>query len=595
MKLSDYVIDYLADVIGVRHVFLIVGGANLHLADSIARHPRMELVAMQHEQAVAMAAEAYARGRNGLGVALVTSGPGGTNAITGVSGAWMDSTPCLFISGQVSTWDYVDGRTIRQLGVQQINIVDLVRPVTKYVALVDRPEAIRQHLDRSVHCATEGRPGPVWLDIPQNVQMAQIDPIALAPEARAPAPEAAIDALPRIVARLHAARRPVLIVGNGVRLAKGQQLLDTLIDRLGFPIITTWAALDLVADDHPLYVGRSGVFGQYGANFAVANADLVLSIGSRLDTRQTGTRRGTFARAATKIVVDVSKYELEKRLIEIDHAVCADAAAFMRQLLEATRGFRGADITDWVARCAEWKRRYPRTPPQYFDQQGSVNSYVFVDTLCDELSAGDVIVTDMGTSLSCTHQAFKVKRGQRLITNTGLAPMGFGLPAAIGAWYATGPERVVCLSGDGGLQMNIQEFQTLVQYGVPVKLFILNNREYVTIKHTQHAYFEGRIVGSDPASGYSAPDFVRVAEAYGLGTAVIRDHHRLRERIRDVLAQSGPVVCEVQMAADQPLVPILLQRRRANGTTVTDPIERLSPYLPEAEFRQNMIVPPLED
>lgn len=598
MKLSDYVVGYLKSVLDVRHVFMVVGGANMHLADSIARNPEVKYICVQHEQAASMAAEGYARVRNGLGVALVTSGPGGTNAVTGLCCAWVDSTPCIFISGQSSTGDYTDGKTIRQLGVQQINIIDVVKSVSKYSVLVTDPQTIRYHLDKACYLAQEGRPGPVWLDIPQNVQMANVEPDALTPwsfQEMPPPKDDFGERLPEIVDLLKKAKRPILIVGNGVRLAKAQSLLSALIEKLKFPIITTWNGLDLVPEDYPLYVGRSGVFGQYGANFAVANADLILSLGSRLDTRQTGTNRKTMARAAKKIVVEVSIHELEKGLINIDIPVCADARVFLERLSPRLDGFRGEDIEPWLKRCQAWKRKYPCTLPEYFEQKDYVNSYVFVDVLSEELNDRDVIVTDMGTSLSCTHQAFKVKRGQRLFTNTGFAPMGYGLPAAIGAWFGSGRDRVICIHGDGGLQMNIQEFQTLVQYGVPLKLFIMNNREYVTIKHTQNAYFGGRIVGADVASGYSTPDFVQVARAYGLDTEVIHNHTDLRDKTRDVLARPGCVVCDVRILPDQPLVPVLLQHRRSDGRIVTDPIERLTPYLPEEEFKQNMIIEPLED
>ena len=598
MKLSDYVIDYLAEVAKVQHIFMIVGGANMHLADSIASSPKVNYVCVQHEQAASMAAEGYARVRNGLGAALVTSGPGGTNALTGLCCAWMDSTACIFLSGQVSMWDYTDGKTIRQLGVQQINIIDIVKSVTKYSTIVTDSKKIKYHLQKATYLAQEGRPGPVWLDIPQNVQMASIEPKTLepwSPQGPCTPRNDFVGRLPAIVDALERAARPVLIVGNGVRLAKAEKLLETLIRQLKFPIIATWNGLDLLPENHPLYIGRSGVFGQRGANFAVANSDLVFSIGSRLDTRQTGTRRQTFARVAKKIVVDVSPHELKKGLIDIDFPVCADAKVFLERLNPEVRGFTGQDIDGWIRRCLEWKRKYPCTLPEYFKQKGCVNSYVFVDVLCEELDGEDVIVTDMGTSLSCTHQAFKIKKGQRVFTNTGLAPMGYGLPAAIGAWFGSGKRRVICLAGDGGLQMNIQEFQTLVHYQVPLKLFVMNNREYLTIKHTQNAYFGGRIVGADESSGYSAPDLVKVAQAYGIRTEVIEDHNNLREKIRATLISPGCVVCDVRIVSDQPLVPTLLQYERPDGLVVTDPLERLSPHLPEEEFKENMIVAPLED
>lgn len=598
MKVSDYVIQYIGSELGIKHLFLIVGGANMHLVDSCAKTSSINYVCVQHEQAAAMAGEAYARISNGMGAVLVTSGPGGTNTVTGLGCAWMDSIPCLFLSGQVSSKDYTDGSTIRQLGVQQINIVEVVKSLTKYAAVVSEPASIKMHLDKAKYFALEGRPGPVWLDIPQNVQMAEIDSATLQgwdPKTREEQPQEVEQHLPSILRLLRQARRPIMIVGNGIRHAQAQVLLEQVIEQVGFPIITTWNGADLIPHDHPLYVGRSGVFGQYGANFAVANADLILSLGSRLDTRQTGTNRGTFARAAKKIAVDISGYELRKGLTNIDIPVQADCKTFLQYLLRALDGFKGESIDAWRARCKGWKEKYSATHPEYFQQQKFVNSYVFVDMLCDELGSHDIVATDMGTSLTCTHQAFKVKRGQRLFTNTGLAPMGYGLPAAIGAWFAGQGKRVVCLHGEGGLQMNIQELQTVAHYKIPLKLFVLENGGYLTIKQTQHAYFGGRIMAADSSSGYTTPETGAIASAYGLKSDVIENHNGMREKIRAILASPGPAVCSVRMAPDQPLVPILLQHRRQDGTIATDPLERLSPYLPEAEFRDNMLIPILED
>ncbi|MBI1979464.1 MAG: thiamine pyrophosphate-binding protein [Elusimicrobia bacterium] len=598
MKLSDYVVQFIHQNCGLDTVFLVVGGGNMHLVDSVARNPNMHYVCMQHEQAASIAAEGYARVREGMGFALGTSGPGGSNMLTGLACSWMDSVPVLFITGQVSRRDCTDGKTIRQLGVQQIHILPIVQPVTKYAVFVDDPAQIRFHLEKAVSLAKEGRPGPVWLDIPQDVQMSEIDPenlVGFIPEKKTPKEVAWRNQISEVVRLLENAERPVLIVGNGVRLSGAKKELDQVISKLRFPLITTWNAIDLVEEDHPLYVGRSGVFGQYGANFAVANADLILSVGSRLDTRQTGTRRNSFARGAKKIAVDISEFELKKGLLDLDVAICADARQFLTALNDHLGKFKGKNAGEWQKRCQDWKKQYPVTLPEYHQQNGAVNSYVFVESLCRLLDQEDVVVTDMGTSLSCTMQTFKVKKGQRLFTNTGFAPMGYGLPGAIGAWFGTKKKRLICLSGDGGLQMNIQEFQTLFHYKIPLKLFILNNREYVTIKHTQTAYFQGRYVASEPNSGYSAPDFEKVARAYGLETDCIRNHGELETKIKAILSKEGSVVCDVRLPSDQPLLPILLQHRRSDGTIVTDPIERLSPYLPEEEFRKNMIVPPLED
>ncbi len=598
MKLSDYVIQFLREKCEIDTVFLVVGGANLHLAESISKNGKMQLVCVQHEQAASYAAEGYARVKEKIGFALSTSGPGGTNMLTGVCCAWMDSIPVIFISGQVSRAHCTDGTTIRQLGVQQINILPMVQSITKYAAFVDDPARIRYHLEKALYLAKEGRPGPVWLDIPQDVQMAQIEPEKLSgfiPPAPPQKNKEWALALEETLKLLQSSKRPILILGNGVRLAGAQEEFESLIKTISFPVITTWNGLDLMESDHPLYVGRSGVFGQYGANFAIANADLVLSLGSRLDTRQTGTRKNSFARGAKVIAVDISEPELKKGLTKIDVSIGADVKEFLAALNLKLKNFKGQPIEDWKQRCQNWKKEYPVTLPIYYKEKEGVNSYVFIEKLCDQLKSDDIIVTDMGTSLSCTMQTFRIKKGQKLFTNTGFAPMGFGLPAAIGAWHGSKKERLICLSGDGGLQMNIQEFQTLAHYKIPIKLFILNNREYVTIKHTQEAYFKGEFIGSDPSGGYSAPNFIKVAQAYGLTTEEIKKQAELSVTIKSVLNSKGPTVCEVHLPKKQPLVPILLQHARKDGTIVTDPIERLSPYLPEKEFLENMIVPPLED
>lgn len=598
MKLSDYITQFIYQTCHIDTAFLVVGGANMHLVHSLNEEKRMKLVCTQQEQAAAYAAEGYARIKDGMGFALGTSGPGGTNMLTGLCCAWMDSIPVLFISGQVSRSHCTDGKTIRQLGVQQINILPMVQSITKYAAFVDDPKQIRYHLEKAVYMAKEGRPGPVWLDIPQDVQMSQIEPEKLTgftPQASSQKNNDWLSQMGKVLQLLKEAERPILIVGNGVRLGGAIKELELLIEHLQFPIITTWNAIDLIDSEHSLYVGRSGVFGQYGANFAVANADLILSIGSRLDTRQIGTRKNSFARKAKKIVVDISEYELNKGLIQIDLPICANAKEFLLELNCRLENFKSRSSNEWKQRCQDWKNRYPVTLPDYYKEKEGVNSYVFVEKLCDQLNHKDIVVTDMGTSLSCTMQTFKIKKGQKLFTNTGFAPMGFGLPAAIGAWYASQNDRLICLSGDGGLQMNIQEFQTLVHYKIPIKLFILNNREYVTIKHTQQAYFQGEFVGSDPSGGYSAPEFTKVAQSYGLATDQIKNHEELETKINSVLNKKGPVVCEVHLPTQQPLIPILLQHKSKDGNIVTDPIERLSPYLPEEEFLKNMIVPPLED
>ena len=593
VKLSDYVFEFIANR-GTDRIFLIVGGANSHLADSVSRNPRLSYVCTQHEQAAAMAAEGYARASGKVGVALVTSGPGGTNAITGVCGAWSDSVACVFISGQVPLDLTTDGRTIRQLGVQQLNIIDLVKPVTKFAVMVEKPEMIRRYLEEAFYRATHGRPGPVWIDIPTEIQRAEIEPEKLFPFMEfftLDGELARVDSvMPKVVSSVREARRPVLIAGHGIRLAGAQAEFLTLVERLGFPVVTSWNGIDLIDHNHPLYLGCAGVMGQRGTNFAVANSDLILSIGSRMDTRQIGNSPDKYARAAKKIVVDIDHHELEKGLIKIDLPVEADAKLFITTLLNQLENF-SASIGGWLENCRKWKAKYPIVLPEYKTLSRDVNSYFFVEALCQNLNDDDVVVTDMGTSFTCTMQTFRARKGQRLFTNSGFASMGFGLPGTIGAWFGSpGRRRVIGIYGDGGFQMNIQELQTVAHYQIPVKIFVLNNGSYLTIKHTQETFFDGNLAGSDPTSGYSAPDFRAVAKAYGIPSVGAYSQNNLTGAIREALDFPGPVLCEIKMPSDQRLIPIsMLDRSKGHAGS---PIERMYPFLEEPEFLENMIIEP---
>jgi len=595
VKLSDYVIRFL-EHLGIRCVFTISGQHNMHLLDSLANSSTIRYVCPKHEQFGAMAAEAYARITENLGAMIVTTGPGGTNAMTGMLSAWCDSIPCIFISGQANLFHFTDGRTIRQLGVQQINIVELVRSVTKYAALVSDGALIRYHLEKAVHLATTGRPGPVWLDIPLNIQQVQVDPDRLqsfTPDPSEKADGELSDQVAQAARLIASAKRPVFIAGSGIRLARAQTEFLQAVELLQMPVVTSWSGIDLIWDEHPLALGRFGFYGPRGGNFAVANADLLLSVGSRLDLKQVGNNGKTFARAAKKIVVDIDGWELRKGLITIELPIQADAKRFLQELLAQAVALPRPDRAAWLDRCRGWKHRYPVIQPQDREQKGSVHSCVFIEALCRELTAKDIVVLDMGTSLISGMQTFRVKRGQRVFSSTGLAAMGYALPAAIGAWLASGKPRVVCLTNDGCLQMAIQELQTVVHLKAPIKIFLFNNNGYLTIKMTQRGYLGGRFVASGPESGVTAPDFIKVAHAYGLATETIRNHDELEKKILSVFETPGPVLCEISMADDQPLLPRLLGHKTGEGLYVDDPIEKMWPYLPEDEFRANMIVEPL--
>ncbi|MFC1952554.1 thiamine pyrophosphate-binding protein [Chloroflexota bacterium] len=600
MKLSDYVFQRVAGE-GVRHVFLLPGGGAMHLVDSLGRCRDIEYICSLHEQACAIAADAYSQYTNNLGVALVTTGPGGTNAITGAAGAWLDSTPCLFISGQVKRSDLIGNRGVRQMGFQEINIVSTVAHITKYAITVTDPASIRYHLEKAFYLARNGRPGPVWIDIPLDVQAAQIAETELKgfdPSEIAPLFE--LDSLRQQVSEtiklINDSERPMVLVGNGVRLARALGDFQQLIEVLQIPVLTTWKAIDFLPEEHPLFIGRPGAIGQRGANFAQQNSDCILVIGARLDLGQTGYDHRNFARAATKIVVDVDATEINKMDMEIDVPICSDGGAFIRELLQQKRTIVTKDRSGWLARCREWKSSYPVVLPKYWDETDGVNLYTLVDVLSDEMTAGDLLIP--GSSGACaevTMQAFRVKSGVRVFNNPGLGAMGFGVPAAIGGCVASGGKRTVCIDGDGGFQMNIQELETIKRLDLPIKFFVLNNEGYASIKATQQAYFEGRFVASGKSSGLSLPDSLKIAEAYGIQGVRIPDQSCIRDQVREVLQAEGPVICEVVISPNQITAPRLSSMQKEDGSMVSKPLEDLWPFLEREEFLRNMIIPQVEE
>lgn len=593
-KLSDGMAAFLADQ-GIDHVFAVCGGGAMHLVDSFGGREDLRYIATHHEQAAAMAAEGYARISGKPGLCLVTSGPGGTNAITGVYGAWVDSIPTIFISGQVTQDTLIKDTGLRQFGIQEGNIVELVKPITKYAVTVTDPLTIRHHLEKAYHLATSGRPGPVWLDIPLDVQsklVAWDELPGFSPERdkNAVARHALKGAVRECIAMLSSAQRPLMIFGYGVRLAGAEGELRRLATRLGLPTISSWTASDIMPTDDPDYVGRSGIMGDRAGNFAVQNCDLVLVVGSRLSIPQVGYNYKLFARAAKKIMVDIDRVELFKPSLSLDLPIEADAGEFLREInaqLDALGQGRLA-IDAWRERCAQWKGRYPVVLPEYKENTYKVNSFYFVGRLAQLLGPEAVVVTDMGTSFTCTMQTFRTKAGQRLFTSSGFASMGFGLPGAIGAALAAGRQTVL-ITGDGGLQMNIQELQTLVHYRLPIVMFVLNNDGYLTIKQMQQNHF-GRYIGSDPGSGLSCPDILKLAAAYGIEAIRIHDQSELDQGLARALSMRGPFICEVMMPEDQQLIPRVSSLKLPDGTICSKPLEDLFPFLDREEFAANMIV-----
>lgn len=597
MKLSDYVIRFI-EAQGVRHVFMVPGGGAMHLNDSLGQSKSITWVCNLHEQASAMAAETYAKATGNLGVGLFTTGPGGTNAITGLAGAWLDSTPCLFISGQVKRPD-LKGRTgVRQMGVQEVDIVRAVKGMTKYAVLVTDPESIRFHLERAVHLARSGRPGPVWIDIPLDVQAATVDETRLrgfrAPrKARAPAdlPEN----IAKILEMLGAAERPLILAGNGVRLSGAQEEFRALARALKVPVLLTWLAIDLFAHDEDNLVGKPGTVAPRGVNFALQNADFLLVIGARLDFTITGYAPERLARGAKKIMVDIDPAEIAKLRRYLDLGICCDAKTFINALAQSTVGSVQPERQAWHQRCAEWKRRYPVVLPEHRTADGPVSTYFLAECLSELLPEGAPIVSgSSGAGIEIFQHVLRLKRGQRLFHTTALGAMGYGLPAAIGACLGSGRRETVLVDGDGGFQLNIQELATIQRMQLPIKIFILNNDGYSSIRTSQLRWF-GRQTGADPSSGLTLPEIGPVAEAYGVHATRIADQRDLRANLERVLACAGPVVCDVVCRPDEARMPSLSSAQRPDGSLYSKPLEDLWPFLPREEFYENMIVKPLEE
>jgi acetolactate synthase-1/2/3 large subunit len=605
MRLADYVMSFVARQ-GVKHVFLLTGGGAMHLNDALARCSDLTFICNHHEQAAAIAAENYSKASNNLGVALVTTGPGGTNAITGVVGAWLDSTPMLVISGQVKRADRMyrpDGTPlgVRQRGSQEVDIVSLVKPITKYALTIEDPESIRYHLEKAVHLARTGRPGPVWIDIPIDVQAAPIEPDSLRGFDPVESSMSGQDDLaPRVrdvIDRLNRAERPFIFAGNGVRVSGAAAAFEKLVRLLHVPVGLTWMAMDLLDDDDPLFVGRPGTVASRGANFALQNADFVLVIGTRLDPPLMGWDPHQFARGAYKAVVDIDPAELRKLEGAIDNPICADARTFIDHLLQQAGSVldKNKDRSPWIQRCQDWKARYPIVLPEH-RAPGLVSVYHLAEVIGQEVGPNDRVVSgSSGSAIEVFLLAYRARKGRRVFHTAGLGAMGFGIPASIGVCLGSGGRKTICVDGDGGFQLNIQELATIAHNRLPIKFFVLNNSGYASIRATQKNYFGGPNIGCDSNTGVSVPDYRKVARAYGLKTAVIEDQADLRAAVGRVLRGRGPVVCDVHVIPDEIRAPRVTSIQRADGSFLSKPLEDLWPFLDRDEFERNMIVKPVSE
>jgi acetolactate synthase-1/2/3 large subunit len=596
-KVSDLVAEFLERK-GIRHVFGIIGAGNAHVFDSVGAREFTEIVCVHHEQAACMAMQTYYRTSGTVSASLLTTGGGSTNGFTGVVSAWMDSIPCMVISGnENSKFTRVDN-PLRIWGVQGYDSSAAVAKVVKYACRVIEPHQTLYELEKAYHIATTGRPGPVWVDLPMNIQSAVVDEGDLAVFQPAPsvAPSPAksehdredlASGVSRVLSLLAGAKRPLLWLGHGIRLAGGAPRVPELLDRLGIPALVSWAGIDLADSDHPLVFGRAGLYGQRAANFILQNCDFLLAIGTRLAIPQVGYEISEFARGAKVAVVDIDSNELKKNADRYEVTVCADALFFMEALLKGAHAYPGPRA-GWREQCDDWRQRYPWVGPEHGDRDGFMNSYTFMSRLNAHLKPDQIVTTDMGTALLSGHQVLKMKPPMRLMTSTGLGEMGYGLPAAIGASFARGKGEVLCLNCDGGMMMNLQEIQTLVHHELPIKLIIFNNDGYLMIKHTQKALFKGRYTGTDTKSGVSCPDFSKLAAAFGIPSFQIRTWNQFDEVIPQVQASARSVVCEVFMHPEQLFVPKLSLAVRADGTLVSPPLEDLSPLLPRDVLAREM-------
>ncbi len=590
IKVSDYVVQFLENL-GVGHVFMLAGGGAMHLVDSLGRSHRISYVCTLHEQACAIAADAYAQYTGKIGVALVTTGPGGTNTLTGVAASWLDSIPVLIISGQVKRADRMKGRGVRHMGFQELDIVSLVQHLTKYAVTITDPKRIRYHLEKAVYLATSKRPGPVWIDIPLDVQASFVDERRLpgfSPPRQSPSRAQALKVkVEKAIDLLKKAQRPVLLAGNGIRLAGALDLFHRLLHELPIPVLTTWKAADFLPEEHPLYVGRPGAVGQRGANFAQQTADWLLCLGARLDLGQTAYNHAYFAPRAWKIMVDVDPAEIKKMQTQIHVPIACDAGDFLREFLRQIRGETLPDYSSWLDRCKSWQQRFPVVLPEYWSETECVNDYVLISVLSDELSGDDLLVP--GSSGACserTMQAIRIKEGLRVFNSPGLGSMGFGIPAAIGACLASGGKRTICLEGDGGFMMNIQELETVRRLNLPIKFFVLNNGGYGSIMATQNSYFGGHYVGCNPSSGLTLPDIPSVAESFGITTDRISNHATLRAKVQEVLRSPHPVVCDVRVSPHQPTAPRVVSVQTEDGSMTSSPMEDLWPFLDRKELEE---------
>ena len=597
VRVADLIVDFIYKL-GVDTVFTLTGGGAMFLNDAVAAHPQMKAVCNHHEQACAMGAVGYAKLRNSYASAIITTGCGATNALTGLLDAWQDNVPCIFVSGQVKRKETCHNATVplRQFGVQEADIIPVVKSITKYAVMINDPQEILFELEKAAFLAKSGRPGPVWIDVPLDVQGTPVDPLSL----RHYVPESAPTVKPvpskndmeALRDKLATAKRPIIIAGNGIRLGEAVEPFIAFVEQSQIPVTVSYLGVDLLPSQHPQYVGRLGVKGDRAGNFAVQNADLVISIGCHLSVALTGFEYNLFAREARLVVVDIDPDEHRKNTVKIDQFIHADVAAFFSSLSPPPPK---EDWIGWGEICRKWREQWPVCLPEYAGSKEGINKYFFIEKLKDHLKHDSVVVSDAGSSYYVTSQALKIRDQQRYVTSGAQADMGFTLPAAIGVSVAKAGGEVVGITGDGSLQTNIQELQTLVHHQFPVKLVVWNNNGYLSIRATQRKFFAGRELGTDPRSGVSFPSTGKIAAAYGIPFHRVSEPALLDAALAQLMAASGPMILEVMCPTDQEIIPTASSKKLPDGRMVSKPLEDMYPFLDRAEFLANMIVKPLDE
>lgn len=593
VKVAKYIADFMVEK-GINHIFTITGGGAMHLNDAFGHHEKLKCIYNHHEQASAIAAEGYTRLTGKVAGVCVTSGPGGTNAITGVLGGWLDSIPMFIVSGQVKreTTIWSTDVPLRQLGDQEFNIVDCIKTMTKYAHMITNEHEIRYHLEKAWYLCRNGRGGPVWLDIPLDIQAATVETDELKgfdenelEKIENPIYDKTKTNL--IIEKIKEAKKPIIFAGSGIRLGKAHDEFINLIDKLQIPVVTAWNAHDVLWDSHNLFCGRPGTVGTRGGNFVVENSDLILVLGCRLNIRQISYNYKDFARNAYKIIVDIDENELKKPTLKPDMSIHADVCDVIISLNNALENLDSGNHKNWLEWCRNVNQKYPAVLDSYYNKQTPINPYVFIKKLFNSLEEGENIITGNGSACVISFQAAEIKKGQRLFTNSGCASMGYGFPAAIGCSVAMEGERIICLDGDGSFQMNIQELQTVVYNKLNLKIFILNNNGYHSIRQTQTNLFNPPMVGVCEGNGLSFPDLRKLSYAYGIEYLRIESIDEIDSKVSEALASNGPIICEVMLDPEQNFEPKLSSKVLPDGKIVSPPIDDMFPFLSREEYLSN--------